>query len=1041
MSLSIKKTLFKTLKIANITISALLILLFALPYLFPQTVSNKIKQWANGSINGQLEFSKTRLSFFKHFPNLTLTLYDLDLKGSAPFEKDTLVAAKEVSFGLDLSTLFQKKLTINKIFLNDAFINIQSDSAGHVNYNVYKSKNDKAGPADTSSASLGINQILIENSRFVYNDPSLPVKFVARGVNYTGQGDLTKDVFDLHTHTEMRSVDFYYNNVPYVLSKKLNADLITQINTKSLAFVFQKNDLLLNTLPVNFIGKFAFLKNGYSLDFNINSKDSQLRDIINALPPAYLNGLDKTEIKGTGNIKFRLAGLYNAADSTLPDLSLNIKVRNGYINNPKTPTPISNLYVDFDTQLPGLDPDSLKVDLDSLHFNMGRDYLNSVVKIKGTKAPIIYAKLNTEMDLAKWNTAFGKMRVNLKGQYALHLLVQGKYSTAIHRTKKHKPDTVITSIPKFNAQSTFRNGYVKYASVPEAVKNVSFDMSAVCPDNNYQHTSFSIDNLNANVLENFIKGHFKMNAEPGFPMDADLKAKFNMADIKKVYPIDSLGVSLAGNLVADLQTKGKYLPAKKIFPTTKINVQLKDGVIQTKYYPHPIQNIQVNTNIINNNGSLAGMKVIIKPVSFMFEGKPFTFSANLKNFNNIEYNIASSGTLDVGKIYQVFAVKDYNVKGQIKTKLSLKGKQSDAAAGNYAKLNNSGTMEVKDLTLTSDLFPKPFLINTGKFSFNQDKMQFDAFKATYGKSIITLNGALNNVIEYATKPGAVLKGDLNFGSPNIVADDFMAFASASPTQSGHPGSATSGVIMVPKTLDLNLTADVKKVKYNGMELTDAKGQMAITNSTIVLKQTGFTIIGAPVTMDATYSSQSAKKATFDYHISAKEFDIKRAYNEIKLFHDMASSAKSAEGLVSLDYTLSGRLNSNMYPVYPSLKGGGVLSVKKVSVHGFRLFGAVGNKTDHKIDSGDVSKVNIETTIANNIITIKQTKMRMAGFRLKFSGQVSFDNVLNLQFRLGLPPFGIFGIPMTITGTQANPKIRLGTAKKDDEIKETDDNGE
>jgi AsmA protein len=226
-----------------------------------------------------------------------------------------------------------------------------------------------------------------------------------------------------------------------------------------------------------------------------------------------------------------------------------------------------------------------------------------------------------------------------------------------------------------------------------------------------------------------------------------------------------------------------------------------------------------------------------------------------------------------------------------------------------------------------------------------------------------------------------------------------------------------------------------------MEIKDAKGQMAITNGNIVLKQTGFTIIDAPVTMDATYSSLSTKKALFDYHISAKEFDIKRAYNEIKLFHDMASSAKSAEGLVSLDYKLNGRLNSNMQPVYPSLKGGGVLSVKKVQVHGFKLFGAVSNKTDHKIDSGDVSKVNIETAIANNIITIKQTKMRMAGFRLKFSGQVSFDNVLNLQFRLGLPPFGIFGIPMTITGTQANPKIRLGKEKKDDEIKETDDNGE
>ncbi|ASU36452.1 AsmA family protein [Mucilaginibacter xinganensis] len=1043
MSQSIKKNSFKSFKIAGIAIGSLIILLFALPYLFPQTVSNKIKQWANGSINGQLEFSKTGLSFFKHFPNLTLTLYDLDLKGSAPFQKDTLVAAKEVSFGIDLSTLFQKKLTINKIFLSNAFINIQSDSLGRVNYNVYKSKNEAKAPVDTGSASLGINQILIENSRLVYNDRSLPMKFVARGVNYTGKGDLSKDVFDLYTHTEMQSVDFYYFDVPYVLNKKLNADLITKINTKSLAFVFQKNDLLLNKLPVNFIGKFAFLKNGYSMDFNVNSDDSDLHDIITALPPEYLKWLDKTDVKGTGNIKLKLAGLYNAADSTLPSLSLKVKIRNGYINNQKSPSPVSNLYMDFETQLPGLDPDSLKVNLDSLHFNMGKDYLNAILKIKGAKTPDIYAKINSELDLEKWNMAFGIKAVTLKGQYALHLLAQGKYATSIRRTRGIHPrvDTVITSIPKFNLKSAFSNGYIKYAKLPEAVKNISFNVNAACPDNNYQHSSFDIDNLNANVLNNFIKGSFKMTAGPGFPVNAQLQAKFNLADLKKVYPVDSLGIALAGNLNADLQTKGHYLPARKIFPVTKVNVVLQNGSIQTKYYPHPIQNIQVNTSITNSTGTLAGLKVNIKPVSFVFEGKPFTFKADLKNFDNIDYKIASSGTLDIGKIYQVFAIKGYNVKGQIKTRLSLRGRQSDATAGNYAKLHNSGTMDVRDVTLTSDLFPKPFLINNGKFSFKEDKMMFDAFKATYGQSIITLNGALSNVIEYATKPGATLKGDLNFESPIFIVDDFMAFANTSPTQSGHRGSAVSGVVMVPKTLDLNLTADVKKVRYNGMDLKDAKGQMTISNGNIVLKQTGFTIIDAPVTMDATYSSLSTKKALFDYHISAKEFDIKRAYNEIRLFHDMASSAKSASGQVALDYQLKGRLNANMQPVYPSLKGRGVLSVKKVSVHGFKLFNSVSNKTDHKIDSGDVSKVNIETTIANNIINIKQTRMRMAGFRLKFSGQVSFDNVLNLQFRLGLPPFGIFGIPMTITGTQANPKIRLGKAKKDDEIKETEDNGE
>src|SRR5258708_19366888 len=107
MSLSIKKILFRVLKITGITITGFLLLLFALPYLFPHTVSDKIKQWANGSINGQLTFSHTGLSFFKRFPSLTLTLYDLSLKGSKPFENDTLVAPKEVSLVFDLTSVFQ----------------------------------------------------------------------------------------------------------------------------------------------------------------------------------------------------------------------------------------------------------------------------------------------------------------------------------------------------------------------------------------------------------------------------------------------------------------------------------------------------------------------------------------------------------------------------------------------------------------------------------------------------------------------------------------------------------------------------------------------------------------------------------------------------------------------------------------------------------------------------------------------------------------------------------------------------------------------
>jgi AsmA protein len=1008
--------------------------MFLLPYLFPQTVTNKIKQWAGSSINGKLNFSGTSLSFFKKFPALTLTLDDFSLNGSAPFQNDTLVAAKEVSLAIDLSSVFKSKININRVYLSKATINILVDSAGHANYNVYKTKPAQPAQAtDAASASLGIEQILIEKSHLVYNDESMPLLVDARDFNYKGSGDLSKDVFDLYTHTEIGSVDFTYGGQTYIYHKKVNADLVTSINTKSLAFVFQKNNLMINQLPVDFKGKFEFLKDGYDMDFRIKSDQQDLSDIFTALPAQYAKWTDDTELNGNGKITMSLVGKYIAATKQMPDLDFSMKVRDGYIGNKNTPEPVKNLYLNMEAKLPGCNPDSLNLNIDSVYFNIGKDYFGSVIKVKGVKSPQIFAKINTEIDLEKWNKAFGVKAFDVKGRYSLHMVAEGKYATGIKKTGlRHHIDTVITSIPKFTLHSAFRDGYFKYASLPEAMKNVSFNLDASCPDQNPAHATMAITNLNINALNNYIKGYLKLSNTAGALIDASLKTKFNLADIKKFYPVDS--IDLRGNLDADVQTKGRYLPAKRIFPVTNAQVDLHGGYIQTKYYPHPVESLEISTAISNSTGSLKGLKVNIKPVSFTFEGQPFMLKANLKNFDNLDYSIKSHGSLDIGKIYKVFAMAGYNVKGLITTNLSLKGRQSDATAGRYDQLANSGTMRVKDLTLTSELFPKPFLIKTGLFSFNQDKMKFDQFTANYGKSVIVLNGALSNVIDYAVKPNSPLKGEFNLSSSLIIADDFTAFASGPST----PKAAKSGVILVPANLDLNFTADVKKVKYNGLDINDAKGQMSVSKGQIVLKQTGFTMIGAPVIMDATYGSISPQKAYFDYHIDAKDFDIKRAYKEVKLFHDMATSAANAEGIVSLDYKLSGKLNGDMKPVYPSLKGGGVLSVKKVKVKGFKLFSAVGKTTGRDSLGGknDVSKVDIKTTIANNIITIQRTKMRMAGFRPRFEGQVSFDGKLNLQFRLGLPPLGIFGIPMTVTGTQEKPIVKLGKGKKEDELKET-----
>jgi AsmA protein len=431
--------------------------------------------------------------------------------------------------------------------------------------------------------------------------------------------------------------------------------------------------------------------------------------------------------------------------------------------------------------------------------------------------------------------------------------------------------------------------------------------------------------------------------------------------------------------------------------------------------------------------------VKVSPASFVFEGKPFSVDASFKNFEDIAYNIKAKGELDIEKIYKVFSQKGLDVTGYVKMDVAFQGKQSDATNGNYGNLNNKGTMELREIKTTSDYFPKPFVINEGIFVFNQDQMRFSNFKATYGQSDFLMNGSMANVINFALSDSEVLKGNFTVSSNYINVDEFMSetpIAEPNTTATEPEARTETGVIVVPKTFDFKLNASGKKINFDGLAIENLKGNLLINKGRLKLQNSSFSLIGTKVSMSAEYYADNTSKAVFDYTINATDFDIKRAYNEVKMFREMASAAEYAEGIISLNYKIAGVLEADMMPNYPSLKGGGDLTVKQVKMKGFKLFNAVSKKTDAEgLKDPDISKVTIQTTIKNNIIKIEPFKFKVAGFRPKIQGESSLDGKLNIKMRLGLPPLGIIGIPIKITGNQDNPIIGVG--KKSEDLEETE----
>ncbi|MCS7474169.1 AsmA-like C-terminal region-containing protein [Myroides odoratimimus] len=1028
------KTVKKILIRLGIGIGVLCVLVLALMYIVPvfyaDQINVKVKELMKESIKGEVDFEKIDLSFYNRFPLLTATVVNPSIAGVQldSLYSDHLFEAKSVSLGVDIFSIVGGKLAFNRIYVDSPIVHINVTEKGEANYDVFVPSDEKE--ESDESLELKIDELHIDNAEIIYNDLASKLSFIASDFDYVGQGNMSDDVFDLLSKASIHSFDLNFDGVHYVKEKPILAKLQTKVDTKSLTFVFEKNDLRIKGLPVDFKGHFGFIENGYDMLFDIKTENATLEQLLSVIPPEYQYWLDDTKFAGDVNGKFLLKGKYVIVDTLSPNVDLSLKLKNGFIQNKQVSKPLENVELDFAYSMPKLDIEKGKVSINKLAFDLDNKHTDINAEVEGLTVINAKGKINSIVNLDLFQKAIGIEGFAMRGELALDGVFDGTYSKGVveRRTlRKVYRDSTITSIPQFDLKGSIKDGYFKLEQLPEALEAINFNFDIAAKDSNYKNTSVRISDISLSAMTNFIKGNIYLKNLRDYNIEADVDAKVDLENIKEFIPIED--IVLRGVIDAKGSIKGTYEPKRKLFPVIDSEIKFVNGYVQFKRIPDlPIENIQIHTIIKSKRGSLHDLTIKVLPIDFKIAGEPFQLAASLYNLNNLNYNVKSKGTLNIGNLYKLFKIDGIDVRGRLLTSLFLSGLQSDAVKGDFDKLNNGGKFEVDNITVTSDMFPKPLHIKKGVFKFYKEKMKFEKFEATYGSSKFSMNGYLTNVIGYMLK-GDTLKGNFDLQTPYMNVDEFMMFANNKTSNVTTANTSNAGVIQVPKDINIAFNAVADKIKYTEYNIENFTGNLVVSKGGIDLKDTKFNLIGTNVAMNGTYEPTGYRSALFSYHLKASEFDIQRAYKEITLFREMVTMAKDAYGTVSLDYSLKGKLNSSMFPVMKSIEGQGTLSLANISFKGFKLLGAIADKTDAKsLEKGTLSDVNIKSSIKDNVMTIERTKMKMAGFRPRFEGQVSLDGDLNIGFRLGLPPLGIIGIPMRITGNAEDFKIKLGRYK-------------
>ena len=591
----------------------------------------------------------------------------------------------------------------------------------------------------------------------------------------------------------------------------------------------------------------------------------------------------------------------------------------------------------------------------------------------------------------------------------------------------------------------FRDGKLKYRDAPVPVEQIFFDFKGSLDNGIFE---VEADTLSFIIADDFSRGNiYAKGRKDSFDLKTRLHSQLNLHLLQETLQLPD--INFGGHLNADITAEGVYDKVNTHFPITDAEFIIKDGFLQTSF-PDPIQDITVDFLLNNTNGGLDGTSIVLKELSFDFEDNPFEISASLRNLELLDYDIQARGSLDLNSFSQVFPLPYIaQANGFVRLDARFKGHMVRGAQGTPPDVKveaNSGKLFLENVVLNLQELPKPLEIVSGDFTFQLNKLEFSEFQVKYAENYSLLNGYFTNYLAYFLVPEGVLQGDFDFKSEFIDLDALLPKEEV-PAQSlveTHIDSVETreeitGVLQVPSKINFKLNADIDTLRHFKLDITKLRGQITITEGGFLFNDTRMNMVGGNATMKGFYRPEGNDKALFNYNLQGQNLDVTRAYEEIELFNELVPAAANADGIISLDYEIRGSLDRQMNPVLPSLEGGGTLNVHDVQFKNYKLFGTVSKETRlSALKDPKMSEITVHSKINDNILELERFKFKVHPFRLRMEGETTLDGDMDMQMRLGLPPFGLIGIPIKITGTSDSLKIKMGRREKDLMALEYDD---
>ncbi|MCD6565375.1 MAG: hypothetical protein J7K53_05485 [Bacteroidales bacterium] len=402
-----KKLVKIILKSLLIILLILVIVIISVPILFKNQLLDKVKEEINKNINAKVEFADFKVGLIKHFPNLCVSLIDLNVTGTDTFSSDTLISFKSFSTAIDLVSIIKKDgINVRSVSLIEPRIHAKVTEDEKVNWDIMKESEEETVEepdtvvSGTPDFKVNLRKFEIVDAEIIYEDLFSKITASLQDFNFLLSGNMSADFTELKINSSIGDIDFRYGGMRYVRNAvlKMSAEIGADMN--NMIFTFKDNSISLNDLGIGFDGKIEMPDDNIAIDLTFASVDNKFRSLLSMVPAVYLKDFEEIKTSGAITLKGKVNGIYSSADSTLPDISLEIIVDNAMFSYPDLPKSVENINVRTNIFVDGTDMDKTMVNLDRFHLDIAGNPVDASLKLRTPISdPDISGSFKTNMDL------------------------------------------------------------------------------------------------------------------------------------------------------------------------------------------------------------------------------------------------------------------------------------------------------------------------------------------------------------------------------------------------------------------------------------------------------------------------------------------------------------------------------------------------------------------------------------------------------------------------------------------------------------------